>query len=505
MRTRYAIISFFIALTAHAQNWALLNPAYKYNYSNNGSDTITDQVFVTHIDTLGVDSIRYELNEFARPCGTCDPTVYSTSCVWSGQQPILKTGIPHALGNDVVEGGLDWWITVMAGSMLIKPHAAVGTTWTSPLGGLASVYAMDTMTLFGVLDSVKLIAYSGGDSLLLTRSFGMAARWTDPTTPQELVGLDGDLQLGRHVPDAGDYFSHQIGDVLEFAKGGSHEDANCVYYTSGWIKYGCIQRLDLVDTIVLTYRTVEQMDETGFTIPGPPEPCGGGHFSWVDTVAVRIAKGAMMSVHHFNPDLRIGTWPGAFGSSDYLNPSDSMRTWMIVGVDSTGRTTLGTAFDVSLNSNLFCPSDQDSSILLQAQTNWWLSSTFAEGLGLVDEVRGSIIGGSGRHLVGHIINGDTTGVIHSDSYLLSTSDVLHRKTSIDLAPNPASDHLTLLGNNNLGGSWRITATTGQFLSTGVIQQGSPPVIDVSSLLEGMYLLNVTTAQGSSSQRFVIAR
>ena len=43
---------------ASAQNWALLNPAYKYNYSNDGTDTISNQIFVTHIDTLGVDSFR---------------------------------------------------------------------------------------------------------------------------------------------------------------------------------------------------------------------------------------------------------------------------------------------------------------------------------------------------------------------------------------------------------------------------------------------------------------
>ena len=40
-------------------------PDYKYNYSNDGTDTISNQVFVTHVDTLGVDSFRYELNRIA--------------------------------------------------------------------------------------------------------------------------------------------------------------------------------------------------------------------------------------------------------------------------------------------------------------------------------------------------------------------------------------------------------------------------------------------------------
>ena len=51
---------FMISNGLVAQNWALINPAYKYNYSNDGTDTISNQVFVTHLDTLGVDSFRYE-------------------------------------------------------------------------------------------------------------------------------------------------------------------------------------------------------------------------------------------------------------------------------------------------------------------------------------------------------------------------------------------------------------------------------------------------------------
>ncbi|MBL0043901.1 MAG: hypothetical protein IPP33_05645 [Flavobacteriales bacterium] len=46
-------ISLLFCSVVSAQNWALLNPAYKYNYSNDGSDTISNRIFVTHIDTLG--------------------------------------------------------------------------------------------------------------------------------------------------------------------------------------------------------------------------------------------------------------------------------------------------------------------------------------------------------------------------------------------------------------------------------------------------------------------
>ena len=71
MRYNILILFLSIGVLASAQNWALINPTYKYNYSNDGTDTISNQIFVTHVDTLGVDSFRYELNKIARVCDTC--------------------------------------------------------------------------------------------------------------------------------------------------------------------------------------------------------------------------------------------------------------------------------------------------------------------------------------------------------------------------------------------------------------------------------------------------
>ncbi|HNK85042.1 MAG TPA: hypothetical protein PKL41_07565, partial [Flavobacteriales bacterium] len=79
MRTAATSTLLLSALALHAQNWALLNPAYKYNYSNDGSDTISNQIFITHIDTLGPDSFKYELNKVVVRCDTCT-TVIGGNC-----------------------------------------------------------------------------------------------------------------------------------------------------------------------------------------------------------------------------------------------------------------------------------------------------------------------------------------------------------------------------------------------------------------------------------------
>jgi len=92
MRNRSLLGALLFCSMAHAQNWALLNPAYRYNYSNDGTDTISNQIRVMHIDTLGVDSFRYELNLIGVPCDTCTTSLggFCDGCyVWVDQPQFL--------------------------------------------------------------------------------------------------------------------------------------------------------------------------------------------------------------------------------------------------------------------------------------------------------------------------------------------------------------------------------------------------------------------------------
>ncbi|MFN6115388.1 MAG: hypothetical protein ACK46G_16010 [Flavobacteriales bacterium] len=73
MRTLLAIILLAAANVTLAQDWALLNPAYRYNYSDDGTDTISNQVFVTGTELVGPDSIRFALNRTARSCRNVRP------------------------------------------------------------------------------------------------------------------------------------------------------------------------------------------------------------------------------------------------------------------------------------------------------------------------------------------------------------------------------------------------------------------------------------------------
>ena len=130
MRIPVTLALGILVTTATAQNWALLNPAYKYNYSNDGTDTISDQVFVTHIDTLGVDSFRYELNLIAKVCDTCTAPGF-----------FLLLNQPQFMQRKV-DAGPSVWHFHDPGSMVVLPHAGLGETWVfDTLAGVTATVA----------------------------------------------------------------------------------------------------------------------------------------------------------------------------------------------------------------------------------------------------------------------------------------------------------------------------------------------------------------------------
>jgi len=75
MRSAILVFGLYSAPSLIAQDRALINPAYKYNYSLGGTDTITNQIFVTQVDTLGPDSFRYALNLIGIRCDTCSTSL----------------------------------------------------------------------------------------------------------------------------------------------------------------------------------------------------------------------------------------------------------------------------------------------------------------------------------------------------------------------------------------------------------------------------------------------
>lgn len=210
MRYPILIALFLLALDVVAQDWALLNPAYKYNYSNDGTDTISNQLFVTDIDTLGPDSFLYHLNRIGVVCDTC-PASLGGPCdgcyVWVDQPQFLGRHVLSSGGSWHVQGPMSW---------VINPTAPPGTTWLFDSTAViyATVDSLISSMLFGQTDSIKFLSTTDGHSIVLSRSFGLV----DFTLPggsasYACVGLQGP-DVGELFPQPLDYFDIPVGSAL---------------------------------------------------------------------------------------------------------------------------------------------------------------------------------------------------------------------------------------------------------------------------------------------------
>ena len=191
MRTTLLAILLCTGVASSAQNWALINPDYKYNYSNDGTDTISNQVFVTHVDTLGVDSFRYDLNRIGSCCEPC-PDAPASCDSGSG----VHTGMAQFIGGQILRSGAEIRLIDMD-TLVIMPWAADGANWPSPSGGLATIlFSADTI-IWGQADSVKIVQYADGRLLRISKMHGVV-HTSDTAGEHLLVGVQGGMNAGVH-------------------------------------------------------------------------------------------------------------------------------------------------------------------------------------------------------------------------------------------------------------------------------------------------------------------
>ncbi|MEO8590724.1 MAG: hypothetical protein ABI432_15220 [Flavobacteriales bacterium] len=190
-----------LAQVTSAQDWALLNPAYKYNYSNDCTDTISNQIRVMEIDTLGVDSFRYELNLVAEVCDTCTaPGLF----LLLDQPQFMQRKVDVAPGI---------WYFHDPASFVLMPNANLGDSWLfdTTANVTATVNSEDIAQIFGNDVQRTVIGLSDGGSIVISDTYGVLS-WSG----HELIGVQGP-DVGRLIPSLQDVFPFSTGDVVETA------------------------------------------------------------------------------------------------------------------------------------------------------------------------------------------------------------------------------------------------------------------------------------------------
>ena len=482
----FAFFSILFCVGASAQNWALINPAYKYNYSNDGSDTISNQIFVTHIDTLGVDSFRYELNGVAKLCDTC-----------AGPELYLWTNSPQFLQRSVNVGSGVWHFHD-PGSFVVLPQAGSGSTWVfDTLNNVqATVALIDTTDQFGSQVGRKTIDLSNGQVLTISAAYGILT-WGE----NDLIGVHGP-EVGRLIPTVEGFFPYGTGDIVQYSWG--HIGCSPCVGADGTYRFTVASATDMDSSIQfigdrVAYTHSFQSDWNNNT----------SHvYDYENGPSTLIAGSSLLPFFDLvrsypGQVLHPRQWSTAYGSLHSCIAKHALTAdgrYMVVCDSSFAQSHFMDLWPTQ-TEGLFSavPYNYDT------EPNAHSGAVYVEGAGL-EFYRSSFFDGNEEYLKdGSVIAGDTTGTLLTDDQILTVHQVDRSTTTFPVRPNPANDKITIDGGAASNFSWRIRSVAGALVVADIAARMEGRTIDVSALAVGTYLLEITTSERVSNQCFIIAR
>ena len=466
MRHYFLFVLFLQCSLLSAQNWALINPDYKYNYSNDGTDTISHQKLATQVDTLSLDSFRYELNKVAKLCPACPE-----GCN-------VQVNLPQFMQMECHIGAGTWSFTG-PGAYDLKQTASLNDQWPfDPSSGTMGMLSDITEeSVLGAMDSVRTMTTAQNDTVCWSRNHGITLWHLHDSTRYELIGIQG-LNAGSLIPSLDDFFPFQPGDIVQFSSITSQN-----WHTFSWI--------------------------TKFHIQGREE--GPGHLTFTGYANSLFIGAYGEHIYQNLPeyswtldtasDFRLrplSSWPGkgVIFPGDYPLPTSEAILVAKHYRDSTG-TYFITGDHLYGNSLLFVL-DTPSVNCLSVQTQYGNDLHLDTQLGLRHYSWNHLPDQYNFSTVGAVINGDTIGSLTSDDDLHVGIQETDRSNQ-QIHPVPAQVRIfTTLGQQ--GTNYYITNTEGRRMSQGTLDASLS--IDVHQLPQGLYFLILP---GFGSQRFVIAR
>jgi hypothetical protein len=478
MRTLSTLLLLTINLLSFGQDWALINPAYRYNYSDDGTDTISNQVFVTGTELVGPDSIRFALNRTARSCMECPPPCN------------VQVQLPQFLKGNCLRTEQSWTFGDPT-ELEIRPHAQLGDQWVfRPTDGtLCNVDQQTVLELFGVEDSVKRFTSEVGDTVVWSKDHGIVHWHVQGEASYTLIGIKGP-DVGRQIPSLAQFFPYQPGDVVEYA---NRYVANMQSNTN-YKKLTISSRTETDDQIILQGTMLRRWVHSS----GSTEATYYANAAWI----IDSAHVPMLRVLSAPPQHYVGPGPECEGYPRQNELSLVARH----GIDTSGYYFV-TTDDIG-PITLFYPMDTVDQQCISVvgfgfqQENHVL---FRQNLGLVHYSAHHGFTKESFGIVGARIDGVEYGDMHSNEYFFTGISDPSSPEELGIYPNPADGQVSVDLGSIRSGSWRITDITGKVVSTGLLPATDKPQFDVTALPPSVYVLTLVADESRSSGRFAIAR
>ncbi len=204
MKKSALLCSLFLSVLACAQNWKPVQSGdtYLYYLENHGFDSTAICIEADSMRVNGLDTLVF-LNRKLTP----EPSVTNT----------FRRNVPNFLMRSVLYRADGSFMCSDTNTTVFLPFQSQGIPWTyDSLNNItATIISVGTRTLFSTIDSVKIIALSTGDSVVLSKNFGIV-KHAVAGAQYSLVGITG-RGAGIQIPGSQSvYYVQQPGDIFVY-------------------------------------------------------------------------------------------------------------------------------------------------------------------------------------------------------------------------------------------------------------------------------------------------
>jgi hypothetical protein len=507
MKTRLLISFVLISCFASAQDWSPVNLTDKYNYRLDNDPVITQTTWQTNYSVNGSDTTFFFNTTFCDSCVTI-----------AGDSFYAQRNLPRFFGYRVLKtaGGICNFRD--PGSRMIELFAQLNDTWLfDTLNNVtAQVIFSGTSFVMNNSDSVKTLLLSSGDTVQFSKNYGITI-WPNgyaQNSYYRLAGIHG-RNVGVLVPRTTDYFDFNIGDMFEYES----TNQSC---SGGSTIYHYIRKYTITSANVNGDTTIYHANgllKEEYTTYNPWPPTAGVNYYPI-SYDIYVIDSALHLGNLFNGEMVVSegrTMVWACTGGDYIGSNVYPFATPLAGtrlfVDSIGVEAIGLGIynDISYQDLINIPFDAYQPISQSSDTltplfyppySFTNLAILKKGLG---QVAGffdvNFEGNYYEHLSAYRKGNDTVGVFTTDDILLGVTTVTN-DIAVNIYPNPSAGTMTVELPVHTNVDIHITDLQGRVVKTFANLSGQVS-LQADDLADGIYLLQITSAEGSTQRKIVI--
>ena len=501
-----SVLLCIVSQFSFSQNWSVINMTDKFNYRLDDDPVITATIWADSVHWNGNDSVFY-LNRVM--CDTCVTLIGGPNpcdtCYGLKNQPQFLQRTAYISSSGVVNFR-------DTANRVILTLSALNDTWMfdSLPGITATVIATTTDSVFGSLDSIKIMMLSTGDTLKLSRNYGLLQypNHYGQNSYYRLAGIEG-RNLGVQLPKFNDFFNFNVGDMFEY-HGRNNFYEHCIspfdFEACDLIrKYLITAKQISGDTII--YNLEGQLMKQCMSIAGGPlmfATC----IDSINEMNVYIDSSGHVSNKYNHETFYLDNHLPFGGIPISLNGLGNGTLRMKLDSNSILSKSFG-LLDISGSSQIYFI----ETLLSVGSDTIYISPlgsagcsyaiNYKTGLGIVDFSYGMCFELLWEeHLVAYRKGNDTVGVFTPDSDFTVGIQDIHAFNPISVYPNPANDVVFITSTVQSGSEISLADLQGKELIATKLNFEKTS-LDVSQIASGLYFLTIRMQERTFTRKVLI--